>query len=177
MSKVIQRELPRLLPRLRRFAYGLTGAIDSADDLVQGACERALKQNKHWDKEDHIDRWMYRTIRNMHVDQLRHQQVVQRFKENVLDDQPFSEDSETVYEKTILLNEVRAAIETLSEEQKAIMLLICLEGYSYREVSETLGLPIGTVTSRLARGRNQVLKQLDAKQGVTADVKRITNDC
>lgn len=175
LSKVIRRELPHLLPRLRRFAYGLTGTMDTADDLVQAACERALRQDRNWSEHDHVDRWMFRTIRNLHVDQLRHHQTTERLRGKMLGDLPTVEDGSATFEHAIRLSEVGDAVSTLSEEQRSVMMLICVEGFSYREVSEILNLPIGTVTSRLARGRTQVLEILESNTGLNAEIKKIAD--
>ena len=138
--------------------------MDSADDLVQEACERALRRGK-WTESDHVDRWMFRTIRNLHVDHLRHQQVAERYKGRVLQDDPGSIDGEKMLERELHLEEVRSAISSLSEEQRSTMLLVCVEGFSYREVSEILDLPIGTVTSRLARARSSVIEMMESNAG------------
>lgn len=175
MSKVIRRELPQLLPRLRRFAYGLTGTVDAADDLVQAACERALRQDREWNEDDHVDRWMFRTIRNLHVDQLRQLQTAERFRGKILADPPVVEDGNAILERSVRLTEVGNAVAALSEEQRSVVMLVCVEGFSYREVSEMLNLPIGTVTSRLARGRSQVLEILESNSGMNAEIKKIAD--
>ncbi|MES9887309.1 MAG: RNA polymerase sigma factor [Candidatus Sedimenticola sp. 6PFRAG1] len=158
MSTECHNDLSALLPRLRRFAYGLTGAMESADDLVQEACERALRNPGKWEEANYLDRWMFRAIRNLHVDQLRHQQVVDRHSANEQYLSPGSLDGEKAFENLVTLEEVEKAIGLLSEEQKAPLLLVTVEGFSYKETAEILDLPIGTVTSRLARARGQMLE-------------------
>jgi RNA polymerase sigma-70 factor (ECF subfamily) len=138
--------------------------MDSADDLVQEACERALRKG-NWGDSDHVDRWMFRTIRNLHVDHLRHLQVAERYKGRVLQEETASMDGEKMLERELQLEEVHAAVGSLSEEQRTTMLLVCIEGFSYREVAEILDLPIGTVTSRLARARNSVLAFMESNTG------------
>ena len=149
--------------------------MDTADDLVQAACERALRQNKGWTPDDYIDRWMFRTIRNLHIDQLRRVKTTERFRGKVFDETPAMEDGSLALESSIRLDEVRNAMARLSEEQKSVLMLICVEGYSYCEVSEILDLPIGTVTSRLARGRTLVLETLEPNSRITADAKKVVD--
>ncbi|MES9967558.1 MAG: RNA polymerase sigma factor [Sedimenticola sp.] len=160
--------IAELLPRLRRFAYGLTGSSDSADDLVQEACERALRDAAKWSGADYLDRWLFRAIRNLHVDQVRHRQVVERHASSEQYISAGAVDGEQAFENLVTLGEVEKAISCLKEEQRVPLLLISVEGFSYKEAAEILDLPIGTVTSRLARARNQMLEILASRGGRSA---------
>lgn len=132
--------------------------MDSADDLVQEVCERALRSPGKWEKESYLDRWLFRSIRNLHIDKLRHQQVVDRHLMQEHYSAPIVLDGEQAFENLVTLEEVERAINSLPEEQKAPLLLVTVEGFSYKEAAAILDLPIGTVTSRLARARGQMLQ-------------------
>jgi RNA polymerase sigma-70 factor (ECF subfamily) len=142
-----------LLPRLRRFAYGLTGSVDEGDDVVQSACERALSRLHQWEPGTRLDSWMYRIVQNVWIDQCR----ASRNREApadaaVLEAVPGGDASREV-EARLELAAVRRHVARLPEEQRAVLLLVSVEGASYREAAEILGIPIGTVMSRLARAR------------------------
>ncbi|MCH8999012.1 MAG: RNA polymerase sigma factor [Proteobacteria bacterium] len=147
-----------LLPRLRRFAYGLTGSTDEGDDLVQATCERAIDRIETWQPGTRLDSWMYRIARNIFLNWRRAGRVRAEYLQ-VLNPDGFgsvgfgSVDGARAMEAHLTLASVRQGIARLPEEQRAVLLLVCVEGLAYKEVSELLDLPIGTVTSRLARAR------------------------
>jgi RNA polymerase sigma-70 factor (ECF subfamily) len=154
----IAKLLIALLPRLRRYARVLARADDVADDLVQAACERALATARGPSDGAPFDAWMFRIVRNLWIDGGRRQQ-----SEGVqleLDDPLAGDGVEgTVADTADLIDarrtlaRVRGAIDTLPEDQRELLLLVCGEGMSYRDAAELLGVPIGTVMSRLSRGR------------------------
>jgi RNA polymerase sigma-70 factor (ECF subfamily) len=148
----IAEELIALLPRLRRFALHLARVRDQADDLVQAACERALATTS--DRGDApFDAWMFRIVRNLWIDGLRRQksQGVQVDIDEQLDIAGTDGAQDT--ENRLSLDSVREAIDRLPDEQREVLLLVCVEELSYRDAAETLGVPIGTVMSRLSRAR------------------------
>ena len=148
-----QRLLADLYPRLRRFAYGLTGSIDEAEDLVQAAYERALTRLDQWQPGSRLDSWMYSIVRSIRINRLRADRVRGRHLNPISSETQPGGNLEREVEASLTLESVRRFLWTLPEEQREVMLLVCVEGMSYAEVSETLGVPVGTVTSRLGRGR------------------------
>lgn len=156
MSESEYQAIVRLLPRMRRFAYGLSGSIERAEDLVQEAFARLLDSSG--EKAAYLDRWLFRTIRNLHVDGIRSQVVAERHRHRLVPELETYRDSEQQFEVLMSLEQVRRLMDRLPVTQREVILLIGIEGFSYREVSEILGLPIGTVTSRLARARRQLLQ-------------------
>ena len=148
----MQRDLVALLPRLRRFARGLAGSLDAADDLVQAACERALANRQQWQVGTRLDSWMYRIVQNLWIDQLRANKRWQQAGEDALASIPANDMARAV-EARLELAAVRSAIDTLPAEQRAVLMLVTVEGQSYRNAAEILDVPIGTVMSRLARAR------------------------
>jgi RNA polymerase sigma-70 factor, ECF subfamily len=144
-----------LLPKLRRFAYGLCGSAVVAEDLVQEAFTRLLSSNGR--EEQYMDRWLFRTVRNLYVDLIRKEDIRDRHYERSKEFSGGDIDGTAQIENLITLTHVRELMEQLPAEHCEVLLLIGVEGYSYREAAEILDLPIGTITSRLARARNRLL--------------------
>ena len=146
-------EMVALLPRLRRFACGLTGSLADADDLVQAACLRALDRLGQWQPGSRLDSWMFRILQNLWIDQLRER----RGREVAMDPEDLAErsvgDAAREQEARLALGEVRRAVAKLPPEQRAVLMLVSVESVSYKEAAEILDIPIGTVMSRLARAR------------------------
>jgi RNA polymerase sigma-70 factor (ECF subfamily) len=150
----VRHEMILLLPRLRRFARALAGSREDADDLVQAACERALRAIDSWEPGSRLDSWMFRILRNLWIDQLR-----RRKAENIADRwegeiEIAGEDGRRTTEGRLELAQVRATIATLPEPQRDVLVLVCIEDLSYREAAAVLDVPVGTVMSRLARARH-----------------------
>lgn len=153
MDETIRREMLALLPRLRRFAYGLTGSIDEGDDLVQATCERAISRIETWQPGTRLDSWMYRIARNTFYNWRRAGRVRDSYLQLVDPAEQGRVDGPRAMEAHLTLSLARECIARLPEEQRAVLLLVAVEGFAYKEVAEILELPIGTVTSRLARAR------------------------
>ncbi len=146
-------ELEALLPRLRRFAYGLTGCVDEGDDLVQATYERALRNLDKWRPGTRLDSWMFRIAQNLRYNEMRNLRTRSRHLRPVVTDDHAVCDGARAMESKLALAAVRRFVGRLPEDQRSVLLLVCVEGLSYKDVSEMLDLPIGTVTSRLARAR------------------------
>jgi RNA polymerase sigma-70 factor, ECF subfamily len=159
----IRLQLVTMLPRLRRFAVSLTGNRDRADDLVQGTCERALKSADAWQPGTRMDSWLYRIMQNLWIDEVRkmktrgHEQPVEEAYAVV------GEDGQRTTEASLAAHEVMVALGKLPEEQRVIVTLVCVEDMSYREASDILDIPIGTVMSRLSRARRALAEALGAE--------------
>lgn len=164
MDDVIRREMLALLPRLRRFAYGITGSIDEGDDLVQATYERAIRYIDKWEPGTRLDSWMFRIARNQHLNNIRSRRIRGEHLTPVdPDDAVLATDGVRIMESHLEFEQVRRLVSRLPEEQRSILMLICVEGMSYKEVAELLELPIGTVTSRLARARIALREQLEGR--------------
>ncbi len=170
-------ELAALLPRLRRFGLVLTGNSDQGDDLVQSACLRALANMRQWQPGTRMDSWLFRIMNNLWIDQLRANRVrgVNIDPEMVQDE--FSQDGIADVENHLLLQTVRENVTNLPEDQRAVLLLVAIEGNSYKEASEILNIPIGTVMSRLSRARRQLADALKGKVGTIPEAKSIDTGC
>lgn len=158
MSEDIREEIAALVPRLRRFAYAITGNRDEGDDLVQSACLKALDRLDQYRPGTRLDSWMFRIIQTTHIDTIRRRKRQAEpsdpeFFERVSDQGLSAEQNE----QRMTLARVRQAIAGLPDEQRAVMALVAIEGYSYKEAAAALETPIGTVMSRLARARARLL--------------------
>ena len=153
-------ELVGLLPRLRRFARGLARDAADADDLCQAAIERALKSRRQWSDGTRLDSWMYRITRNLWIDERRaaaRRGFQQPVDEAVLQ---IAGDGAAQVEAGALRGDVDGAMARLPDEQREVVMLVLVEGRAYREAAEILEVPVGTVTSRLARGREALMHLL-----------------
>jgi len=156
MKTAFRDQLEALLPRLRRFALGLTADPDEADDLVQAACERALRKQHQWQPGTRLDSWMYRIIQTLRIDGLRRDKHKPTSIEAMELPEQADGQSEGRAEREDLLTKAAAMIEALPDEQRAVMLLVVVEEKPYAEVAELLGVPKGTVMSRLFRARSRL---------------------
>ena len=150
-------QLGALLPRLRRFAHALSRNSADADDLTQAAIERALRSKAQWQPGTRLDSWCYRIMRNLWIDTARARSRKEKMEAPPEEAESVGEDPREAMNAAVDLKRMMAAMERLPDEQREIVALILIEGFGYREVSEMLGLPIGTVSSRLVRGRTALL--------------------
>jgi len=155
-----EEELVELLPRLRRFARGLVKSASDADDLCQAAIERALKSRDQWQQGTRLDSWMYRITRNLWIDERR--AAARHGHHAPIDDAVtrIAGDGAAQVEAGALRGDADGAMARLPDEQLEVVMLVLVEGYAYRETAEILEVPIGTVTSRLARGRDTLMHLL-----------------
>lgn len=167
-SRTLNAQIASILPPLRRFAYSLTTAMADADDLVQQTVERILTRPIPEDVE--LLKWAFRVCRNLWIDEYRARKV----RANAVFDTELQEaqqfDGTHDLEQHLELNAVGAAMRTLPEDQHTILTLVAVQGMSYREVAETLEIPIGTVMSRVARARVALASQLYGADAKTEEV-------
>ncbi len=148
-------DLQGLLPRLRRFARSLTGSRDQADDLLQASCERALSRQHQWQPGTRLDSWVFTIMRSIRYNELRAVKIRTGGVSLELDAEIADKRSRSP-ERDILHKEVFRLVNTLPDLQRAAILLVYVEGYKYQEAAKLLGIPIGTLMSRLARAKAQV---------------------
>lgn len=155
----VERLLASLLPRLRRFAHGLTRNAADADDLVQAAAERMLKARDQWQPGTHFDAWAYRVLRNLWIDTTRARQR----RDTVLapEEQGLAVGVAGEAESSVELRYLMRAMDRLPDEQRTAVALVMIEGLAYADAAEVLEIPIGTLTSRLVRGRQALMKMLE----------------
>jgi RNA polymerase sigma-70 factor, ECF subfamily len=157
-EKFIPKALVLLYPKLKRFAVSLTGSMDRADDLVQHTCEWVLRNPPQAALPGtRLDCWLYGLIRLAWVDQQREDLRTSALLD--IDDLPSAEGSSQA-ENWLMLDEVYREIIRLPEEHRTVLILVSIDGLSYRETAEILEVPVGTVMSRVARARLALAKRL-----------------
>ncbi|HEY7739297.1 MAG TPA: sigma-70 family RNA polymerase sigma factor [Steroidobacteraceae bacterium] len=149
-SDDLRARLGELLPRLRRFARVITRNVQDADDLVQVAAEKALARAAQWRPDSRLDSWMFGIMKNAWIDEIRARR--RRGRVHAPEEAGADVGDASAEARDIALS-VQAAMERLPEEQRLAVALVLVEGQSYRDAAELLGIPIGTLMSRLARGR------------------------
>lgn len=145
------------LPRLRRFARTLMRTPHDADDLVQATVERALRSVDQWNRESRIESWMFGIMKNAWTDQMRSRQRSERI---FAPEEAGAQVGVAAMDEAMDALSVDAAMTSLPDEQRIAVALVLVEGLSYKEAAAVIEVPIGTLTSRLARGREALARQL-----------------
>lgn len=150
--------LVSMLPRLWRFALRLTKHKEDAEDLVQRTCVRALERQHQWDAQTNPLPWLYSIMYSVWMNELESRRL-RRVESLTVDGE---EDVEIIDRNSIdpeaaaFYRQVVVAVESLPDAQRVVMLVVAVEGFSYREASDVLQVPIGTVMSRLSRARSLI---------------------
>ncbi|MEN9465587.1 MAG: hypothetical protein RL217_1768 [Pseudomonadota bacterium] len=144
------------LPALRRYGYALTGNKADADDLLQACAEKALERWQQYQADTHLDRWLYRLCRNHWIDTLRRSKPCDSWEEDAGFD-PQSLPLEHCLAQELNLAKVQEQLAQLSDGLRTVLYLVAVEGRSYQETADMLDIPTGTVMSRLARARQQLI--------------------
>ena len=149
------------IPRLRRYARALTGDDGEADDLIQDTLERGLARLQQWREGDSPRKWLFSILHNLHVDRLRRKS---RQPPHVGLDSVGADHSAPAADGASS-RDLDRALQLLPSEQREVVLLVGLEGLSYAETADVLAIPIGTVMSRLARGRARLRALMGYEDG------------
>ena len=155
------------IPRMRRYARALTRNTAKADDLVQSSLVRALEKQHLWQPGSNLRAWLSTILHNQHVNDVRHS-----LREGSLGP---VEDAEPVWrvdpvvDASLQLRDLERGINTLSHEQREVLLLVGLEGMRYEQVATILGIPVGTVRSRLSRARTTLRLLMDGAKTANND--------
>jgi RNA polymerase sigma factor (sigma-70 family) len=157
--------LVELIPRLRRYARALVGDRATADDLVQDTLERAWAKLHLYRSGTDLRAWLFTVMHNVHVNRVRASRAT-----DPLDDEMPELAQRAPQGDALLVRDLDRAIVRLPSEQRAVLLLVTLEEMSYEDVARTLGIPIGTVMSRLSRAREK-LRLMMLGQGESAKLK------
>lgn len=158
------------LPRLRRYARALIGDMAAADDLVQDCLLRALAHQAGWRDGASPRKWLFRILHNLHIDEARRRQrrpreVEIEHAEGISASQDWREPQTAI--------EIGEALAGLPEDQRQALLLVTLEGFTYAETAQLLDIPVGTVMSRVSRGREKLRQALFAGDGGKSRLTRI----
>jgi RNA polymerase sigma-70 factor (ECF subfamily) len=146
------------IPNLRRYARALVGDRDGADDLVQDTLERAVRKFHLWRPGD-LRAWLFSIMHNVFVNQLKSRKVGLDVE---IDEETLAARIPTVTGTDVM--DLQRALAGIAPEQREVVLLVALEDMSYADVSRALGIPIGTVMSRLSRGREKLRKLMDGQE-------------
>jgi len=155
-----QDHIVALIPRLRRFAVALTGTLADGDDLLQSTVERALKRQKTFDNSKKLDSWMFKIAQNIWIDQKRAEGRRGHTVDILEAYDIVGEDGRSKMEKIEMSRKVMAIVSALPEPQRLVVAYILVDGQSYKETASLLGIPLGTVMSRLNRARKTLEGQL-----------------
>jgi RNA polymerase sigma-70 factor (ECF subfamily) len=164
MSADLENDIAALLPRLRRFARSITFHREDADDLVQIAVERALTRAEQWQPGTRLDSWMFRIVKNAWIDEVRSRTRRQELFAPEEEGEHVGDDFAAAHQQRMA---VEKAMSLLSEDHRLVIGLVLVDGLPYKEAAEVLDIPIGTLTSRLARAR-------EALQALLSDRARST---
>lgn len=160
MTTISDDAVRALLPHLRRFALGLTRDPAAADDLVQAALERVLSHWSSWRGEGSLRAWVFAILYRQFIAEQRRARRFSRLVELFTGADRHAPSAE----EGALARAGLAAIDGLPTEQRALLLLVSIEGLSYKEAAEALDLPIGTVMSRLSRARAALHRAIDGEE-------------
>lgn len=163
MIESVKGEMVALIPRLRRFAFALSGSRDEGDDLVQAACLKALGALDQYAPGTRLDAWMFRIVRSCWIDRVR----VSARRNHVSDPEileSLSDQGRTMRatEARLTVERVKRLMTELPAEQREVLALVAIDGLSYREAATVLETPVGTVMSRLARARARLTSEMEA---------------
>lgn len=153
----IRQNIVNALPRLRRFGRTITRDPHDADDLVQVAIERALLRHEQWRPESRFESWMFGIMRNAWIDEVR---ARQRHDRLFLPEESGEHIGDAADEAQLNRLAMQKSLAALPEEQRMAIALVLIEGLSYKEAADVLDIPVGTLTSRLASGREALQASL-----------------
>ena len=162
-----RRDLIEHLPRLRRYARALTGDLNRADDLVQDTLERALNKLDLWQPGSDLRAWLFTLMHNLFVNQIRIRRPQETVMEEALDEPVSGGQLEA-----LAARDIHAALARLPEEQREVLLLVGVEQFGYAEAAQVLGVPTGTVMSRLSRARERMRTMLAGEPAIKLKVVR-----
>ncbi|TAL84850.1 MAG: RNA polymerase sigma factor [Candidimonas sp.] len=151
------------LPRLRRYARALIGERSAADDLVQDTCERAWTRLASWRRDSDMRAWLFGIMHNLHVDQRRKPGLIT----TPMNDASLDVSTRATQTDFLEIQDIEAALAQLRVEHREVLLLVALEDMCYEEVANILGIPLGTVMSRLSRAREKMRSLMQANGQAT----------
>ena len=165
-AATMKEQLLALLPALRRFAWSLTNSVHDADDLVQNTVERLLVKGMPDDAD--INKWAFTVCRNLWVDECRSRKVRGVVTWEPDEHDVITVDGEKDMQLKIEVAQINALLQQLPEEQHLVLSMVTVQGLSYQETADTLGIPLGTVMSRLARARTRLVELVGPESSFAA---------
>lgn len=161
-------ELEQCIPALRRYAYSLLHQQDEADDLVQDCLERALKKQSLWQQGSSLRAWLFTMQHNIFINKLRSKG---RQPEMTAETESLSHQLEPD-QTDVLIHDINFCMQQLPEDQQQVLLLVTVEGFTYKQVGKIMNIPLGTVMSRLSRARKTLQKIMNGETKPSQPVLR-----
>lgn len=165
-------QLQAHIPRLRRYARALTGSREAADDLTQDTLERAWAKRSLWQADTNLRAWLFAIMHNVFVNGIKRARATQSL-DDLIAGTPEPAQPGASAETGAVLRDLHAALQMLPDEQRTVILLVGLEQLSYAEAASVLEVPIGTVMSRLSRGRERLRQLLDERADDQGGLRRV----
>jgi len=159
----LKRDLVALLPRLQRYARNLTNTKADADDLLQATCIRALEKSAQFKRGTEFDRWTFTIMSSIRSNYLRAENIRRGTGLSNAETELFAADTQT---ENIFYQQVYTGVKNLPIAQRQVLLLVYIEGFTYQEAADMLDVPIGTIMSRIARGRAKLAEQFSTSNNV-----------
>jgi RNA polymerase sigma factor (sigma-70 family) len=157
-------QLVACIPRLRRYARALLGNRAAADDLVQDTMERGWSKLSSWRRGSDMRAWLFAIMHNLYVDQVRRSPVLAE----TLDENTAEPSMNATQADRLAIRDLETALRMLPAEQREILLLVALEEMRYEDIAALLRIPVGTVMSRLSRGRARLRALMEGRQPTSA---------
>lgn len=159
----IKTEMIAILPQLKGFALSLCRNQEQADDLVQATCERAIRSLDRFDPETRLDSWMFRIMQNLYLNNRRDTANRSRLLAEAMPEPEHAVDGDRAAASALELKNVARFLMQLEEDYRRVLIMVAVEGRGYQETADALGVPIGTVTSRLARARQKLRNWMEGQ--------------
>lgn len=171
-------QLRAILPALQSFALTLTRSQHDADDLVQTTCERALERSNPNQPPEQLQNDLFHAMRMIWIDELRGRTIQDRHADEGMHlHKASAHDGEGLADHRALLRDVEQAMLRLSDGERRLVELVCVQGFSYKEAADITGVPIGTVMSRLSRARMRLMEQVTVDGYATEGSIRMLQPC
>lgn len=160
----INDQIVSCIPNLRRYARGLTGDREAADDLVQDTLERAWSRIALWQRRGDMRAWLFSILHNVFIDRVRSKRAS---PEEAMGDEEISAPTRATQTDLLEVRDLDRALLRLPPDQREVLLLVAVEQMTYEQVGAAVGVPLGTVMSRLSRARERLRAILEGRDSVS----------
>lgn len=157
----ISKGIPQIYPRLWRYCLSLSSNPDRANDLAQATCLKALEKADQFEIDTHQDRWMFRIAQRLWINEMRSDAVRRGGGLVTIDEMELPDTKNSDQEMNLFARQVLMKVMELPEAQRTTVMLVYVEGFSYKEASDIQEIPIGTIMSRLATSRQKLAVHMD----------------
>ena len=162
-------ELEQCIPALRRYASSLFHQQEEADDLVQDCLERALNKQSLWQQGSSLRAWLFTMQHNLYINKLRSE----KRKPQMIPETDLLTHKLEPSQTEALMNDITFCMQQLPEDQREVLLLVTVEGFTYKEVGKIMNIPVGTVMSRLSRARKLLQNLMNGSKPVAPILRSV----